>query len=204
MLRNAVVEVKDVPVFYLPMLYYPIQEDDRATGFLMPHVRLVARDGIVDQQRVLLGDQPQPGRHVLPRLDVLARQRPRRRVPLHARAAGAGQLPLLLARREGSDRSTAHRAMRGRARRSRAASARTCRSACRRAPASTTSPTSRCSRPTTTTSTQASNSNRTIDGGISGSWRNLSVNAHVPAHRNVLQRGRFDGERARRPASPRR
>ena len=25
-----------MPVFYLPMLYYPIQEDDRATGFLMP------------------------------------------------------------------------------------------------------------------------------------------------------------------------
>ena len=36
MLKNAVVQVKDVPVFYLPMLYYPIQEDDRATGFLMP------------------------------------------------------------------------------------------------------------------------------------------------------------------------
>ncbi len=36
MLRNAVVEVKNVPVFYLPMLYYPIQEDDRATGFLLP------------------------------------------------------------------------------------------------------------------------------------------------------------------------
>ena len=35
-LRNAVVHVKDVPVFYLPMLYYPIQEDDRATGFLLP------------------------------------------------------------------------------------------------------------------------------------------------------------------------
>ena len=35
-LRNAVINVKDVPVFYLPMLYYPIQEDDRATGFLMP------------------------------------------------------------------------------------------------------------------------------------------------------------------------
>ena len=30
------IQVKDVPVFYLPMLYYPIQEDDRATGFLMP------------------------------------------------------------------------------------------------------------------------------------------------------------------------
>ncbi|HYE87296.1 MAG TPA: putative LPS assembly protein LptD, partial [Vicinamibacterales bacterium] len=35
-MRNAVVQVKDVPVFYLPMLYYPIQEDDRATGFLLP------------------------------------------------------------------------------------------------------------------------------------------------------------------------
>ena len=36
MMRNAVVRVKDVPVFYLPLLYYPIQEDDRATGFLLP------------------------------------------------------------------------------------------------------------------------------------------------------------------------
>jgi LPS-assembly protein len=36
MLKNAVVEVKDVPVFYLPMIYYPIQKDDRATGVLMP------------------------------------------------------------------------------------------------------------------------------------------------------------------------
>lgn len=35
-LRNAVLQVKDVPVFYLPVLYYPIQDDDRATGFLIP------------------------------------------------------------------------------------------------------------------------------------------------------------------------
>ena len=35
-LRNAVIHVKDVPVFYLPVLYYPIQDDDRATGFLLP------------------------------------------------------------------------------------------------------------------------------------------------------------------------
>jgi LPS-assembly protein len=35
-LRNAVVRVKDVPVFYVPFMYYPIQSDDRATGFLMP------------------------------------------------------------------------------------------------------------------------------------------------------------------------
>jgi LPS-assembly protein len=36
MLRNAVVEVKNVPVFYLPIMYYPIQKDDRATGILLP------------------------------------------------------------------------------------------------------------------------------------------------------------------------
>ncbi|MGH9385970.1 MAG: LPS-assembly protein LptD, partial [Vicinamibacterales bacterium] len=35
-LRNAVIQVKHVPVFYLPVLYYPIQDDDRATGFLIP------------------------------------------------------------------------------------------------------------------------------------------------------------------------
>ena len=36
LLRNAVIEVKGVPVLYLPWMYYPIQEDGRATGFLMP------------------------------------------------------------------------------------------------------------------------------------------------------------------------
>lgn len=35
-LKNTVLEVKGVPVFYLPVLYYPIQDDGRATGFLMP------------------------------------------------------------------------------------------------------------------------------------------------------------------------
>ena len=35
-LKNAVLKVKNVPLFYLPVMYYPIQRDDRATGFLMP------------------------------------------------------------------------------------------------------------------------------------------------------------------------
>ena len=35
-LKNTVLAVKGVPVFYLPVLYYPIQDDGRATGFLMP------------------------------------------------------------------------------------------------------------------------------------------------------------------------
>lgn len=36
LLKNAVLKVKGVPLMYLPVLYYPIQEDDRATGFLIP------------------------------------------------------------------------------------------------------------------------------------------------------------------------
>jgi hypothetical protein len=35
-LRNVVLRVKDVPVFYLPALYYPMKGEDRATGFLLP------------------------------------------------------------------------------------------------------------------------------------------------------------------------
>ncbi len=35
-LRNSVLSVKGVPLFYLPAMYFPIQEDGRATGILMP------------------------------------------------------------------------------------------------------------------------------------------------------------------------
>jgi hypothetical protein len=34
--RNMLLRVKGVPLFYLPVIYYPIQDDQRATGFLMP------------------------------------------------------------------------------------------------------------------------------------------------------------------------
>jgi LPS-assembly protein len=35
-LTNMVLKVKDVPVFYLPAMYYPINKSDRSTGFLLP------------------------------------------------------------------------------------------------------------------------------------------------------------------------
>jgi hypothetical protein len=35
-LTHAVLKVKDVPLFYLPAVYYPINKEDRATGFLLP------------------------------------------------------------------------------------------------------------------------------------------------------------------------
>ncbi len=36
LLRQAIFKVKGVPLLYLPILYYPTTEDDRATGFLIP------------------------------------------------------------------------------------------------------------------------------------------------------------------------
>ena len=36
LLRNVVLRVKDVPLLYVPIMYYPINKEDRATGFLMP------------------------------------------------------------------------------------------------------------------------------------------------------------------------
>ena len=36
LLRNVVMTVKGVPLFYLPALYYPTKREDRATGFLLP------------------------------------------------------------------------------------------------------------------------------------------------------------------------
>jgi LPS-assembly protein len=36
LLRNVVLRVKTVPLFYLPALYYPINKEGRSTGFLMP------------------------------------------------------------------------------------------------------------------------------------------------------------------------
>jgi LPS-assembly protein len=36
LLRNALLRVKGIPVIYVPFLYYPLGEDDRSTGFLLP------------------------------------------------------------------------------------------------------------------------------------------------------------------------
>jgi LPS-assembly protein len=36
LLRHVVLRVKDVPLLYLPAIYYPINKEDRSTGFLLP------------------------------------------------------------------------------------------------------------------------------------------------------------------------
>ena len=37
-LHNAFFKVKSIPVFYAPIIYYPINEDERSTGFLLPSI----------------------------------------------------------------------------------------------------------------------------------------------------------------------
>jgi LPS-assembly protein len=37
-LHNAFLKVKSVPVFYLPFVYFPINKEDRSTGFLLPRI----------------------------------------------------------------------------------------------------------------------------------------------------------------------
>ena len=109
LLNNAIIRVKDVPVFYLPVMYYPIQDDDRATGFLHPDLRPLHVPRPVAQQRLLLGDQPEPGRDVLPRLVHVARPGRRHRVSLHPVAAVAGQLPPLRPQGERGHHGGRHR-----------------------------------------------------------------------------------------------
>jgi LPS-assembly protein len=36
--KSTILRVKGVPLFWLPYFYYPIQHDDRATGFLLPTI----------------------------------------------------------------------------------------------------------------------------------------------------------------------
>ena len=43
LLRNAVLNVKGVPLFYLPVMYYPTNDEERATGFLIPDLRRLDR-----------------------------------------------------------------------------------------------------------------------------------------------------------------
>ena len=45
MLRNAIFRVKNVPLMYLPILYYPTKEENRATGFLLPTYGTSTVDG---------------------------------------------------------------------------------------------------------------------------------------------------------------
>ena len=100
LLKNSVFRVKGVPLMYLPIFYYPIQEDDRATGFLIPTYGTSTYRGQFVEQRLLLGHLAQPGRDDRARLVLQGRPAGGRRVPLHRERRVAGQRTRLVPRRE--------------------------------------------------------------------------------------------------------
>ena len=100
LLKNAVFRVKGVPLLYLPMIYYPLGEDDRSTGFLLPTYSALEHHGPGHQQRVLLGDQPEPGRDVLLRLVLEVRAGRGSRLPIRLGAGVRGNAQFLHAERE--------------------------------------------------------------------------------------------------------
>jgi len=44
-LKNALLKAKGLPILYFPVMYYPINKEDRATGFLMPSYGLSSYRG---------------------------------------------------------------------------------------------------------------------------------------------------------------
>ncbi|MFQ5791392.1 MAG: LPS-assembly protein LptD, partial [Acidobacteriota bacterium] len=46
-LHNAFLKVKSIPVFYAPLIYYPIDEDGRSTGFLLPQIGTSTFKGVM-------------------------------------------------------------------------------------------------------------------------------------------------------------
>ena len=49
-LRNAFLKVKSIPVFYVPWMYYPINEEERSTGFLLPNIGQSSLKGFMISQ----------------------------------------------------------------------------------------------------------------------------------------------------------
>ena len=204
MLRNAVVEVKDVPVFYLPLLYYPIQEDDRATGILMPmygsslatgssisnaffwainrsqdatffHDWMFSRgNGLGAEYRYLLGPQAQGDFRYYWLDEKEAIINGRTRDPRQSKSIRGESQP------EPAVRAVGARPRRLHHRRHRAADLRP------------------------QLLQRLEQQPQSIEGGVSGAWRNLSTNGTLPADRIVLDLTQFDGERPRRRDSRRR
>ena len=96
LLKNSVFRVKGVPLMYLPLFYYPIQDDDRATGFLIPTYGASTVSGQSLSNAFFWAISPQPGCHVRPRLVLEGRSADGRRIPLHGERRITGQRAIIL------------------------------------------------------------------------------------------------------------
>ena len=175
--------VKGVPMFYLPVLYYPTKKDGPRHRLPDPDLRLVDAARPVASQRVLLGDQPQPGRDVPARLVLEDRARASAASTATTSAPADGNIRALLStistRRPTCSRTAAstHVAGATQLRDPRQRQPAAARSTCARAPTSTTSRASRTSQTFNTNIYDASRNQRTFGGNVVGAWGTYSLNA---------------------------
>ena len=95
--------MKGVPLFYLPIIYYPIKKDDRATGFLIPQYGTSTLRGQTLSNAFFWAINRSSDATVIHDWFSRAGQGVRRRVPLHRRAGVRGQRPDLHPQAEGDD-----------------------------------------------------------------------------------------------------
>ena len=176
----------------LPILYYPTKRDGPRHRFPDSDLRLVDAARPVASQRVLLGDQPQPGRHAPARLVLEDRPGRRQRIPLQRRrrtTATSARYCSTISTRRPTRGATARRATPSDRAATRSAAAPTsCCPRHLRARASVNYFSSIATSQTFNTNIyDASRNQRSFGGNVVGAWGTYSLNATHRSQRVFLQ-----------------
>ena len=68
--RNAVIRIKDIPVFYAPVFWHPDPESKRASGLLMPTVEVSNKRGVSYQQSYYWVLSPSSDLQIIPQVNT--------------------------------------------------------------------------------------------------------------------------------------
>ena len=193
-LTNSILRVKGVPVMYLPVFYYPVQDDDRATGFLIPiYGASTVRGQSLSNAFFWAIDRSQDATFLHDWYSKTGQAfGSEYRYELGGGNRGNAQFNLLnehaadYQQSDGSVKTTTaatNFSMRGGA----VAEAR--RAGCTPARTSTTPRISRSSSAISRTSLQTNNRTRNIGGNVTGNWRGIRPERHRRQERHLLRRG---------------
>ena len=183
LLTNAVLRVKGVPMFYMPILYYPTKRDDRATGFLMPTYGSSSLRGQSIHNAFFWAINRSQDATFMHDWFSKTGQGVGSEYRYNA-GSGDGNIRAYLDDQHGDDlyarrRHDQSRTPRRAATRSAAAPTSCCRSACARAATSTTSRASQQSQTFNTNIYDASRNSRSFGGNVVGAWGKYSLNATI-------------------------
>jgi LPS-assembly protein len=68
--RNAVIRIKDIPVFYTPVFWHPDPDSQRASGLLMPMAGVTSKRGGTYQQTYLWVTSPSSDLQITPQINT--------------------------------------------------------------------------------------------------------------------------------------